>query len=39
LHARLTAIGFYEKSGYVVSGGEFLEVGIPHVKMVKRIAA
>jgi predicted GNAT family N-acyltransferase len=39
LHARQSAIGFYEKSGYVMSGGEFLEVGIPHVKMVKRIAA
>jgi predicted GNAT family N-acyltransferase len=39
LHARLSAIGFYEKSGYVVTGDEFIEVGIPHVKMVKRIAA
>jgi len=39
LHARLSALGFYEKSGYVVTGGEFIEVGIPHAKMVKRIAA
>jgi predicted GNAT family N-acyltransferase len=35
LHARQTAIGFYEKSGYVVTGGEFIEVGITHVKMQK----
>jgi predicted GNAT family N-acyltransferase len=36
LHARQSAIGFYEKSGYVVTGGEFIEVGIPHVRMEKR---
>lgn len=39
LHARLTAIGFYEKSGYVVTGCEFVEVGILHVKMLKLIGA
>jgi predicted GNAT family N-acyltransferase len=39
LHARQSAIRFYEKSGYDVTGDEFIEVGIPHVKMVKRIAA
>ena len=35
MHARKTAIGFYEKSGYIVTGEEFTEVGIPHVEMTK----
>src|SRR5919112_5123629 len=30
MHARKTATGFYEKLGYVVSGGEFEEVTLPH---------
>lgn len=34
LHARTTATGFYERMGYVVTGGQFEEVGIPHVRMV-----
>jgi len=37
MHARKTAIGFYEKSGYSVIGDEFTEVGIPHFEMVKKI--
>lgn len=37
LHARLTAVGFYEKLGYRRHGPEFTEVGIPHVEMEKRI--
>jgi N-acetylglutamate synthase-like GNAT family acetyltransferase len=37
MHARKTAIGFYEKLGYKVSGNEFLEISIPHVIMVKRL--
>ena len=37
LHARETAIPFYEKLKYQIEGNEFLEVGIPHVKMRKSI--
>lgn len=35
MHARKTAIGFYEKLGYSVVGNEFLEVTIPHFEMEK----
>lgn len=35
MHARLSAAEFYEKLGYARSGGEFTEVGIPHVRMEK----
>jgi len=37
LHARATAVGFYERAGYAVDGAPFVEVGIPHVKMRKLI--
>lgn len=37
LHARATAIGFYEKLGYQVEGETFLEVGLPHKAMRKHI--
>ena len=37
MHARKTATGFYEKLGYAVSGGEFVEVTLPHVVMEKRL--
>jgi N-acetylglutamate synthase-like GNAT family acetyltransferase len=37
MHARKTAIGFYEKLGYSVIGNEFLEVSIPHYVMEKRL--
>jgi len=37
MHARLTAIGFYEKFGYKVSGDQFIEVGIPHHVMEKSL--
>lgn len=36
LHARRSAEGFYHRLGYTSEGGEFTEVTIPHVKMVKR---
>ena len=39
MHARLTAVGFYEKLGYARSGPEFIEVGIPHVRMEKHLSA
>lgn len=37
LHARRTAIGFYEKQGYKAVSDIFTEVGIPHVEMVKQL--
>ncbi len=38
MHARKTAIGFYEKLGYKVSGNEFLEISIPHFVMEKKLS-
>ena len=38
LHARETAIPFYEKQGYEVVGGTFTEVGLPHKKMEKLLS-
>jgi ribosomal protein S18 acetylase RimI-like enzyme len=35
LHARETAVGFYERLGYESDGGRFIEVTIPHVRMRK----
>ena len=37
MHARLSAVGFYEKLGYRPTGAEFSEVGIPHVRMEKTL--
>jgi len=37
LHARMTAVGFYEKMSYQKAGTEFVEVGIPHVRMEKSL--
>lgn len=37
MHARDTAIGFYQKQGYKVVGKGFMEVTIPHHKMEKRL--
>ena len=31
------AIGFYEREGFVVTSDEFLEDGIPHVKMILKL--
>ena len=39
LHARETAAPFYERAGYVPTGEIFMEVTIPHRKMVKRLAS
>ena len=33
LHAQTSAIPFYKKFGFQVMGEEFMEAGIPHVKM------
>jgi N-acetylglutamate synthase-like GNAT family acetyltransferase len=37
LNARKTAAEFYEKLGYQVSTGEFIEVNLPHLGMIKSI--
>lgn len=37
MHARKTAIGFYEKLGYKVVGEEFSELNIPHFNMEKNL--
>ncbi len=37
MHARQTAIGFYEKLGYQVNGDLFEEVSIPHYIMEKAL--
>ncbi len=37
MHARKSAIGFYEKSGYRVCSDEFTEVTIPHYVMEKEL--
>jgi predicted GNAT family N-acyltransferase len=38
MHARKTALGFYEKQGYVKKGDEFIEITIPHYIMEKTLA-
>jgi predicted GNAT family N-acyltransferase len=37
MHARSTAVGFYEKLGYHTAGDEFVEVTIPHYVMEKEL--
>ncbi len=37
LHSRMYARGFYKKLGYSPVGEKFMEIGIPHIKMVKKI--
>lgn len=37
MHARKTALGFYEKLGYKAIGDEFEEVTLPHYIMEKRL--
>lgn len=37
MHARKTAVGFYEKLGYKVTSAEFDEVTIPHYTMEKEL--
>ena len=38
LNAQCTAAGFYERLGFRTAGEPFDEVGIPHVRMVRRLA-
>lgn len=37
LHARVSVLGFYARLGYVAEGPEFVEVGLPHLKMTKEL--
>lgn len=37
MHARLSAIGFYKKMGYLVRGDQFQELSIPHHVMEKKL--
>lgn len=37
MHARETAIGFYERYGYKTRGDEFIEINIPHRVMEKSL--
>ena len=37
MHARKTALGFYEKLGYNIYGEEFMEITIPHYIMEKAL--
>jgi hypothetical protein len=39
LHARASAVGFYETLGYTIVGDEFMDVTVPHFRMVKVIAS
>jgi ribosomal protein S18 acetylase RimI-like enzyme len=35
LHARASAVGFYKTLGYTIIGDEFMDVTVPHFRMVK----
>jgi predicted GNAT family N-acyltransferase len=37
MHARMNAVGFYEKMGYKVVSDQFTEITIPHFVMEKRL--
>lgn len=37
MHARKTAVPFFEKLGYTISSDEFLEISIPHIEMEKML--
>jgi ribosomal protein S18 acetylase RimI-like enzyme len=37
MHARKSAVGFYQKLGYEIVGEEFEEVTIPHYEMQKAL--
>ena len=39
LHARETAVEFYEKAGYEVRGDRFVEVTLPHFPMGKKLVS
>lgn len=37
-NARLAALAFYERNGFTAVGEPFVEIGIPHVRVVRQIA-
>jgi predicted GNAT family N-acyltransferase len=37
LHAQVSARGFYERAGYVAEGEEYVEAGIVHITMRRRL--
>lgn len=37
LHARISAVPFYLSLAYKTAGSEFMEVSIPHLKMIKEL--
>jgi len=37
MHAQIQAQAFYEKIGYIVDGEKFMEAGIPHIKMTRKL--
>lgn len=37
LNAQTHAVGFYRRSGFEVTSGEFMDAGIPHVQMRRRL--
>lgn len=37
LYAQVSAIHFYEKQGFVCEGNEFMDAGIPHKMMIKKL--
>ncbi|HAJ93014.1 MAG TPA: GNAT family N-acetyltransferase [Gammaproteobacteria bacterium] len=39
LHAQVAAIPFYEKHGFTVDGERFMDAGIPHRSMVRRLVS
>jgi predicted GNAT family N-acyltransferase len=39
LHAQTHAAGFYARHGFHAEGGEFMEAGIPHVEMSKKLVS
>ena len=39
LHAQTHAQGFYAQAGFVAEGAEFDEAGIPHRRMLRRLAS
>jgi predicted GNAT family N-acyltransferase len=39
LHSRWSAVGFSRRLGYVTHGECFIEIGLPHVEMLKQLTA
>jgi predicted GNAT family N-acyltransferase len=39
LHAQRSAVGFYERAGFVAQGEEYIEAGIAHRRMARRLAS